>query len=172
MNNLQVFFIFIPILAIILLALNLLLSPIISDAAKKTTYECGFLPIMEQTRNQFSISFYLTSMLFLIFDLEILTIFPTTVALGQIGIFGFSIFLIFTFILTIGFVLEIGSGAIKFSNIVVQKNETLNNVSNTTKLNIEDKTIKTELFEGDIISNNKFINNLKSNANTNNLSSN
>lgn len=116
MNNLQIFFIFIPILTIILLTLNILLSPRITDAAKKTTYECGFLPIMEQTRNQFSISFYVTAMLFLIFDLEILTIFPTTVVLGQIGIFGFSIFLIFTFILTIGFILEIGSGAIKIKN--------------------------------------------------------
>ena len=120
MNNLQVFFIFIPILAIILLALNLLLSPRLPDQAKKSTYECGFLDIREQTRNQFSISFYLTAMLFLIFDLEILTLFPISVALNQVGIFGFSIFLIFTFILTIGFVLEIGSGAIKLTNLTVQ----------------------------------------------------
>ena len=119
MTTLQVFFIFIPILALILLLLNLLLSPRISDAAKKTTYECGFLPVMEQTRNQFSISFYITAMLFLIFDLEILTIFPTTVVLDHIGIFGFSIFILFTVILTVGFVLEISSGAIKFNNLTV-----------------------------------------------------
>ena len=125
MNNLQVFFILVPVLAAILLGLNLLLSPRISDAAKKTIYECGFLPIMEQTRNQFSISFYITAMLFLIFDLEVLTMFPVTVVLDHIGLFGFSIFMLFTFVLTIGFVLEIGSGAIKFSNMVVdlqQKN--------------------------------------------------
>lgn len=120
MNNLQVFFILVPVLAVILLALNLLLSPRITDAAKKTIYECGFLPIMEQTRNQFSISFYITAMLFLIFDLEILTLFPITVGLDHIGIFGFSIFIIFTSVLTIGFILEIGSGAIKFNNITVQ----------------------------------------------------
>ena len=124
MNNLQVFFILVPVLSAILLALNLLLSPRISDAAKKTIYECGFLPIMEQTRNQFSISFYITAMLFLIFDLEILTLFPITVVLEQVGIYGFSIFMLFTFVLTIGFVLEIGSGAIKFSNMVADVRQT------------------------------------------------
>ena len=115
MNNLQVFFILVPVLAVILLALNLLLSPRISDAAKKTLYECGFLAVMEQTRNPFSISFYVTAMLFLIFDLEILTLFPLSVVLNQVGIFGFSIFMLFLSVLTIGFVLEIGSGAISIT---------------------------------------------------------
>ena len=53
-------------------------------------------------------------MLFLIFDLEILLLFPVAVTLYQVSIFGFSIAIIFFIILTIGFVLEIGSGAIKF----------------------------------------------------------
>ena len=52
-------------------------------------------------------------MLFLIFDLEILLLFPIAISLYQVSTFGFSIALIFFTILTIGFVLEIGSGAIK-----------------------------------------------------------
>lgn len=134
MNNLQVFFIFIPILAVILLALNLLLSPRLPDQAKKSTYECGFTPVFEQTRNPFSISFYITAMLFLIFDLEILTLFPVVVSLSQISFFGFSIFLIFTFVLTIGFVLEIGSGAIKLSTITL-KTDTPNKPKNNINFN-------------------------------------
>jgi NADH:ubiquinone oxidoreductase subunit 3 (subunit A) len=139
MNNLQVFFILVPVLSVILLALNLLLSPRISDAAKKTIYECGFLPIMEQTRNQFSISFYITAMLFLIFDLEVLTMFPITVVLENVGIFGFSIFMLFTFVLTIGFVLEIGSGAIKFSSMVGDLPNNSTNKNNTEFIKFSNK---------------------------------
>ncbi len=51
-------------------------------------------------------------MLFLVFDLEILLLFPIAATLYQVSTFGFSIALIFFFVLTIGFVLEIGSGAI------------------------------------------------------------
>ena len=51
-------------------------------------------------------------MLFLVFDLEILLLFPIASTLYQVNIFGFSIALIFFIVLTIGFVLEIGSGAI------------------------------------------------------------
>ena len=131
MNNLQIFFILVPVLAVILLALNLLLSPRISDAAKKTIYECGFLAVMEQTRNPFSISFYVTAMLFLIFDLEILTLFPLSVVLNQVGIFGFSIFMLFLSVLTIGFVLEIGSGAIKFSSLKEQTADQNNSKNNS-----------------------------------------
>ena len=52
-------------------------------------------------------------MLFLVFDLEILLLFPIGVTLYQVSSFGFSIALIFFVILTIGFILEIGSGAIE-----------------------------------------------------------
>jgi NADH-ubiquinone oxidoreductase chain 3 len=52
-------------------------------------------------------------MLFLVFDLEILLLFPIALTLYQVSTFGFSIALIFFIVLTIGFVLEIGSGAIK-----------------------------------------------------------
>ena len=52
-------------------------------------------------------------MLFLIFDLEILLLFPIAVSLYQVSTFGFSIALIFFIVLTVGFVLEIGSGAIQ-----------------------------------------------------------
>src|SRR3978361_392783 len=112
MNNLFFLFIFVPLLAIILLALNVLLAPHRPDEHKVSAYEFGFQPIYGQTRSSFQIHFMVVALLFLIFDLEILLLFPIAVTLYQVSTFGFSIAIIFFFILTIGFILEIGSGAI------------------------------------------------------------
>jgi NADH-ubiquinone oxidoreductase chain 3 len=116
MNNLFFLFIFVPLLAFILLALNILLATHKPDESKVSAYECGFQTIPGQTRSTFQIQFYVIAMLFLIFDLEILLLFPIAVTLYQVSTFGFSIALIFFFVLTIGFVLEIGAGAIKLTN--------------------------------------------------------
>jgi len=116
MNNLLMLFIFVPILAFILLALNFLLATHKPDEAKVSAYECGFLAIHGQTRSTFQIQFYLIAILFLVFDLEILLLFPIAVTLYQVSTFGFSIALIFFSVLTIGFVLEIGTGAIGLTN--------------------------------------------------------
>ena len=116
MNTLLILFIFVPILAGILLALNLLLAPHRPDENKVSAYECGFSPVYGQTRSTFQIHFYIVAMLFLVFDLEILLLFPIAVTLYQVSTFGFSIALIFFMVLTIGFILEIGSGAIALTN--------------------------------------------------------
>ena len=115
MNTLFMLFIFVFILSIILLALNILLAPHRPDEAKVSAYECGFNAIEGQTRSTFQIHFYIVAMLFLVFDLEILLLFPIAVTLYQVSIFGFAVALIFFFVLTIGFVLEIGSGAISIT---------------------------------------------------------
>ena len=116
MNNLLFLFIFVPILAIVLLALNFFLASHKPDEAKVSQYECGFNAIEGQTRSTFQIHFYIVGLLFLVFDLEILLIFPAAVCLYQVSVFGFSVAMIFFIVLTIGFVLEIGSGAISLSN--------------------------------------------------------
>jgi NADH-ubiquinone oxidoreductase chain 3 len=121
MNTLLIFFIFIPILTFILLALNILLATHKPDESKVSAYECGFSPVYGQTRSTFQIHFFLVGLLFLIFDLEILLLFPLAVTLYQVSIFGFCIVLVFLGVLTIGFVLEIGSGAIKLTTLDVKK---------------------------------------------------
>jgi NADH-ubiquinone oxidoreductase chain 3 len=121
MSNLFFLFIFIPILAVVLLGLNILLAPHRPDESKVSAYECGFSPVYGQTRSTFQIHFYIVGMLFLIFDLEILLLFPIAVTLYQVSTFGFCIALIFFIVLTIGFVLEIGSGAIQLSNLNLEK---------------------------------------------------
>ena len=116
--TLAVLFIFVPILSVILLGLNLLLAPSLPDESKVSPYECGFSTIYGQTRNIFHIHFYIVAMLFLVFDLEILLLFPLATVLYQVSTFGLSIGIIFFIVLTIGFVLEIGSGAISISNAI------------------------------------------------------
>jgi NADH-ubiquinone oxidoreductase chain 3 len=116
MNTLLILFIFIPILALILLFLNLLLAPNRPDSEKVLTYECGFSPILGQTRNTFHISFFLIALAFLILDLEILLFFPISVSLPQIGTFGLIIALLFFILLTIGYVIEILAGNLRVSN--------------------------------------------------------
>ena len=108
-------FIFVPVLAGILLLLNFLLAPKNAYESKVSAYECGFSPIYGQTRNVFHINFFLVALLFLVFDLEILLLFPIALTLYNVSIFGFSIAIIFFIVLTIGFVLEIGSGAISMA---------------------------------------------------------
>ena len=76
-----------------------------------------------QTRSTFHIHFFLVCLLFLIFDLEVVLLYPLAVTLYQVSLFGFSVAIIFFVVLTIGFVLEIGSGAIKLTNSEVQTNQ-------------------------------------------------
>jgi NADH-ubiquinone oxidoreductase chain 3 len=123
MNNLFIIFIFVPILAFILLALNVLFSVHRPDEAKVSAYECGFIALPGQTRSTFQIHFMIVALLFLIFDLEILLLFPLAVTLYQVSIFGFTIGIVFFIVLTIGFVLEIGSGAISLVNIEQTNNK-------------------------------------------------
>jgi NADH-ubiquinone oxidoreductase chain 3 len=115
MNSLFILFIFIPVLVGILLALNLLLAVHRPDTEKLSPYECGFTPIYGQTRSQFSIHFYIVAILFLVFDLEILLLYPIAVTLYQVSTYGFTIAIVFFTILTIGFVFELGKGVLKFT---------------------------------------------------------
>jgi len=115
MNSLFILFIFVPVLSFILLALNLLFAIHRPDSEKVTPFECGEFSIQGQTRQPFSIQFYVVAILFLVFDLEILLIYPISAVLYQVGSYGFWIVLIFFSILTVGFVYEISSGALKFT---------------------------------------------------------
>jgi NADH-ubiquinone oxidoreductase chain 3 len=122
MNNLIMLFIFVPILAVVILAINVLFATHRPDESKVSSYECGFIPILGQTRSTFQIHFMIVALLFLVFDLEILLLFPLAVTLYQVSIYGFSIGMIFFIVLTIGFALELGSGAITLTNMVTTNN--------------------------------------------------
>ena len=112
MNNLIILFIFVPILSLILLGLNFLFAVHRPDEQKVSAYECGYNVILGQTRSVFHIHFYVVAMLFLIFDLEILLIYPYTISAYYNNIYGLIIMLIFFILLTAGLVYELGKKAL------------------------------------------------------------
>ena len=126
MSSTIFFFIFILFLAFALLSLNLLLAPHSSYNEKDSSFECGFSSFLYQNRSQFSISFFLFALLFLIFDLEIVLIYPYVVSAYNNSIYGLVVVLIFLAILTAGFVYEIGRGALKIHS---RQSNNLNNIS-------------------------------------------
>jgi NADH-quinone oxidoreductase subunit A len=81
------------------------------DPEKNSAYECGFDAFMD-ARNKFDVRFYLVSLLFIIFDLEIAFLFPWAISLGEIGMFGFWSMMSFLGILTVGFIYEWKKGAL------------------------------------------------------------
>lgn len=125
-NNLFILFIFVPILALILIGLNWLLATRKPYDSKLSSYECGFIVLPNQTRNPFLVHFWVVAMLFLAFDLEIMYLMPYAVSMHQVSIFGISVFGVFMVVLTAGFALEIGNDAIALTNF--QSTPTLNNI--------------------------------------------
>lgn len=109
-------FIFVPILVAILLVLNVLLAAHRPDSEKVTPYECGFSPVYGQTRAPFSIQYYLVGILFLVFDLEILLLYPIAVTLYNVSVYGFWVAIIFFTVLTLGFVFELAKGVLYFTD--------------------------------------------------------
>ena len=67
------------------------------DDEKNSPYECGFEPF-DETRGKFEVKFYLVAILFIIFDLEIIFLFPWAVAFNEIGMYGFWSMLFFLFV--------------------------------------------------------------------------
>ena len=82
-------------------------------ADKLAEYESGF-PAFSDARRQFDVRFYLVSILFIIFDLEVAFLFPWAVSFGQIGMFGFWSMMVFLAVLTIGFIYEWKKGALEW----------------------------------------------------------
>lgn len=116
MTSQTFFFMFIPILAIILLAVNLILAPHNPYEEKNSAFECGFHSFLGQNRSEFSISFFIFALLFLLFDLEILLVYPYIVSAHVNSIFGLIIMLIFFLVLTLGFAFELGKNALSIDS--------------------------------------------------------
>ena len=100
-------------LGLVIMVFSLLLSKSLPDLEKNSSYECGFEPF-EDARNQFDVRFYIVAILFIIFDVEVLYLFPWVVCLKEIGSFGFWMMYIFLMVLAIGFVYEFFRGALEW----------------------------------------------------------
>ena len=127
MTSLTFFFIFVPILALLLLGINLLLSPHNPYQEKNSAFECGFHSFLGQNKMQFSISYFIFALLFLLFDLEILLVYPYVVSSYANGLYGLIIMLAFFLVLTLGFVFELGKNALKIDSRQFNNTSVFNN---------------------------------------------
>ena len=108
-----------PVLIIILIAAaigfgavvaGILVRPRRPYAQKLSPYESGNLPVGEP-RYKFSVKFYIVAMLFVVFDVEAVFLYPWAVAYDKLGIFGFIEMMLFIFILLIGYIYVWKKGA-------------------------------------------------------------
>jgi len=88
-----------------------LLGPRRPSAAKEAPYECGIVPSREPPE-RFPVSFYIVAMLFIMFDIEIIFVYPYAVSQGQLGAYAFWAILIFSVVFFLTFVYEVARGGL------------------------------------------------------------
>ncbi|MFN3938791.1 MAG: NADH-quinone oxidoreductase subunit A [Gemmobacter sp.] len=113
---------YLPILILLVLAIGLGLILVLAaaviavrrpDPEKVSAYECGF-NAFDDARMKFDVRFYLVSILFIIFDLEVAFLFPWAVAFGEISMVAFWSMMVFLVVLTVGFAYEWKKGALEW----------------------------------------------------------
>lgn len=126
LGNLSDFILAILLVAFLLLSINSYLSLSIKYLEKGGGFECGFTSFL-QTRERYNIYFYRVSLLFLIFDLEIILAFPYTAIYQKNQNISKNNVLAFLFLLVVGFIFELKEGAL---NIVKKAHTTEINIKN------------------------------------------
>lgn len=90
-----------------------LLAPKKRTGAKFAPYECGIVPQREPA-SRFPVRFYLIAMIFIIFDIEIVFLYPFAVVFHQLGTFGLSEMVVFAVVVFVSFVYLISNGALNW----------------------------------------------------------
>jgi len=122
---------YVPILILIILAtgfagLMVLLSRYVGRrviyANKFKPYECGVEP-RGDARDRFSVKFYLVAILFILFDVEVIFLYPWAVRAKQLGLFGLVEMTIFLVILLLGYFYILGAKALTWEGGKAAKHE-------------------------------------------------
>ena len=105
------------IIAVIYVAVAIIFAKLIGPGkpspSKNSTYECGE-EAMGETWVKFNIRYYVVALIFIIFDVEIIFLFPWAVVFDKIGIFAYIEMVIFLFILVLGFIYALVKGDLKW----------------------------------------------------------
>ncbi|HTO94928.1 MAG TPA: NADH-quinone oxidoreductase subunit A [Bacteroidota bacterium] len=94
-------------------SINRLIGPKHPSEEKLSTYESGMEPV-RSARERFSVKFYLVAMLFIVFDIETVFMYPWAVRFRALGMFGFVEMMVFIAILLVGFVYILKKGALRW----------------------------------------------------------
>ena len=111
--SLFIFFLVSLVLGLVIFILSYLLITQKVTVEKVSSYECGFDPFGD-ARNPFNIHFYIVGILFIVFDLEIMYLFPWALTLDFTNSYGFLVIFFFLLILTVGFFYEWLRGALNW----------------------------------------------------------
>ena len=100
-------------LSLVFLIVPFVIAPSKPDPEKLSAYECGFNAFGD-SRMKFDVRYYLVTLLFIIFDLEVAFLFPWAVTLGKTGVYAFWSMMVFLAVLTVGFIYEWRKGALEW----------------------------------------------------------
>ena len=98
---------------VVTLAFAKLLRPGKPDKIKLMPYECGITPV-ENARQRYTIRFYIVAILFVVFEVEAIFLFPWAVQFVALGVFGLVEMLVFLGILIVGFIWIWKKGALEW----------------------------------------------------------
>jgi NADH-quinone oxidoreductase subunit A len=113
---------YLPILVLIVIALAFAMGSVIMSrlvgqkkptAVKLAPYECGMPPV-GSARERVSVKFYIIAMLFIVFDIEAVFLYPWAVVFKRLGLFGFVEMGVFIAILLVGYVYVWKKGALEW----------------------------------------------------------
>jgi NADH-quinone oxidoreductase subunit A len=128
-----------PVLALLVLAVVFavvsrvasgLLAPRRPTAAKSAPYECGIVPSREPPE-RFPVRFYLVAMIFIVFDIEVVFLYPYAVIHRELGVFGFVEMVVFAVIVFASFLFLIANGALEWGPLKRQQPVTDGMISTT-----------------------------------------
>jgi len=92
------------------------------NRAKMSAYECGVAPVGD-ARERFSVKFYLVAMLFILFDVEAIFLYPWAVILHRLKMFGFWEMLVYVAIVLVGFIYVWKKGVLDWGPTSSKKGE-------------------------------------------------
>ena len=104
---------FASFLAAVFLFMSIYIGKRTRQGKKNEPYECGVDPI-GNTRGPIPVKFYLVAILFILFDIEIVFLYPWAVISDRLGMFGFIEMIVFVVILLVGYFYVLGRGALKW----------------------------------------------------------
>lgn len=131
MSSMTLFILIVCVIAVLFLLINFLFAPHSPYQEKDSNFECGFHSFRGQTRSEFEISFILFSILYIVLEGDILLIYPIAVSAYFNEIYGILLSVIFIFVVTVGFVFELGKGALKLDSRQNIKGNNINSINVT-----------------------------------------